>query len=109
MRLPLSKDNFATIINLYAPTMTNPDENKQAFYNQPASVLSAIPRTNKPFLIGNFNAMVGRETDKWLLLMGKHGIRKGNYNGVLLLALCSEFELTVTNTMFKQKGERKTT
>ena len=27
---------------------------------------------------------------------------------MLLLALCSEFELIVTNTMFKQKDERKT-
>ena len=30
-------------------------------------------------------------------------------DGELLLALCSEFELIVTNTMFKQKDERKTT
>ncbi|KAK2160595.1 hypothetical protein NP493_1637g00009 [Ridgeia piscesae] len=41
--------------------------------------------------------------------MGKNGIGKCNSNGELLLALCSEFELIVTNTMFKQKNERKTT
>ena len=51
MRLPLSKDKFATIISMYAPTMTNPDENKEAFYNQLASVLSGIPRTDKLLLI----------------------------------------------------------
>ena len=45
MRLPLSKDNFALIISVYAPIMTNPVENKEAFYNQPASVLSGTPRT----------------------------------------------------------------
>ena len=42
--------------------------------------------------------------------MGKHEIGKCNSsNGELLLALCSEFELIVTNTMFKQKDQRKTT
>ena len=32
-----------------------------------------------------------------------------NSNDELLLALCSEFELLMTNTVFKQKDERKTT
>ncbi|KAK2186703.1 hypothetical protein NP493_193g01005 [Ridgeia piscesae] len=64
MRQPLSKDNFATIISVYAPTMTNPDENKDAFYNQLASVLSGIPHTDKLLLIGYFNARIGRENDK---------------------------------------------
>ena len=109
MRLPLNKKNVATIISVYAPTMTNPDENKEAFYNQLASVLSGIPRTDKLLLIGDFNARIGRENDKWHLVMGKHGIGKCNSNGELLLALCSEFELIVTNIMFKQRDERKTT
>ena len=107
--MTMSKDYFATIISVYAPTMTNPDENKEAFYNQLASMLSGIPRTDKLLLIGDFNARIGRNNDKWPLVMGKHGIGKCNSNCDLLLALCSEFELTVTNTMFKQKDERKTT
>ena len=36
-------------------------------------------------------------------------IGKYNSNGELLLALCTEFDLIVTNTMFKQKDEHKTT
>ena len=109
MRLPLGKDNFATIISVYAPTMTNPDENKEAFYIQLASVLNGIPRTDQLVLIGDFNARIGRDNDKWPLVMVKQGIGKYNSTGVLLPALCSDFELIVTNTMFKQKNERKTT
>ena len=75
IRLPLSKDNVAKIIYVFAPTMTHPDENKEAFYNQLASVLSGIPRTYKPELIGYFNARIGRENDKWPLVMGKHALR----------------------------------
>ena len=60
MRLPLSMDKFAKIISVYAPTMTNPDENKLA------SVLSGIPRTDKLLLIGDFNARIGRENDMGL-------------------------------------------
>ncbi|KAK2189514.1 hypothetical protein NP493_103g00016 [Ridgeia piscesae] len=89
MRLPLSKDNFATIISVYAPTMTNPDEYKEASYNQLASVLSGIPCRDKLLLIGDFKARIGRENDKWPLVMGKHGIGKCNSNGELLLALSS--------------------
>ncbi|KAK2191785.1 hypothetical protein NP493_46g09020 [Ridgeia piscesae] len=41
---------------------------------------------------------MGRDNDKSPLVMGKCGIGKCNSNGELLLALCSEFELIVTNT-----------
>ena len=72
-------------------------------------MLSDIRRTDKTLLIGCFNARIGRDNDKWPLVMGKHGIGKCNSKGELLLALYSEFELIVANTMFKQKDERKTT
>ena len=65
MRLPLIKDNFATVVSVYAPTITNPDENKEAFYNQLASVLSGTPRTDKLLLIGDVNARIQIDNDKW--------------------------------------------
>lgn len=70
MRLPLIKDNYATIITVYAPTMTNPDENKEAFYNQLSATLRQIPHRDKILLMGDFNARIGSENDKWPLVMG---------------------------------------
>ena len=64
MRLPLNKVNFTTIISVYAPTMTNPDDSKEAFYNQLDSVLSGIPHTDKLLLIGYFSARIERDNDK---------------------------------------------
>ena len=103
MRIPLTKDRNATIVSAYAPTMTNPEENKETFYSQLKGTLRNIPSTDKLLLIGDFNARIGRENDKWPSALGKYGIGKCNSNGELLLALCTEFDLTVTNTMFKQK------
>ena len=108
IRLPLSQDNFATSISAYAPTMTNPDDNKEAFYNQLASVLSGIIRTDKLLLIVDFNPRIGKNKDKWPLVMGKHGIGECTPMASSYWAQCSEFELIVTNTMFKQKDKRKT-
>ena len=41
--------------------------------------------------------------------MSIHAIVKCNSNDELLLGLCFDFELVVTNSMFKQKDEHKTT
>ena len=89
--------------------MTNPEENKETFYSQLKGTLRNIPSIDKLLLIGDFNARIGRENDKWPSAMGKHGIGNRNSNGELLLALCTEFDLIVTNTVFKQKDAHKTT
>ena len=72
-------------------------------------MFSGISCTDKLLLIGDFYARIGSDNDKWPLVIGKHGIGKCNSNGEFLLALCSELELIVTKTMFKQKDKRKTT
>ena len=51
LRLPLSGNKHATIVSAYAPTMTNPDEVKDKFYNDLDDIISATPvQTNLSFL-----------------------------------------------------------
>jgi len=102
MRLPLKKNAFATIVSVYAPTMTNSEETKEAFNSQLRNVLSKICRKDKLILtLGDFNARVGCEQDNWEGVIGKHGTRKCNSNRELLQALCSEYGLVITKTVFK--------
>ena len=46
LRLPLSGKRHATIVSAYAPTMTNPEEVKDEFYDDLDSVISDTPQTN---------------------------------------------------------------
>ena len=51
MTILLTKDRNATIVSAYAPTMANPDENKEAFYSQSKGTLRNISSTDKYLLI----------------------------------------------------------
>ena len=47
LRLPSSGNKHATIVSDYAPTMTNPDEVKDKFYDALDNIISATRRTDK--------------------------------------------------------------
>ena len=64
LRLPLIGNKHATIASAYAPTMTNPDEVKDKFYDDIDNIISATPRTDKLILLGDFNARVGTDHQK---------------------------------------------
>ena len=80
LRLPLSGKRHATIVSTYAPTMTNPDEVKDKFYDDLDSVISAAPRTDKLILLGDFNARVGTDYQTWEGVIGSEGVGKCNSN-----------------------------
>jgi len=76
------KHNYApSERSVYAPTMTNHDENKGAFYNQLRKVLSKICRKDKLILTGEFNARVGCKRDNWEGVVDQHETGKCNSNG----------------------------
>ena len=90
MRIPLPKDRNAKIVSAYAPTMANTEENNETCYSQLKGTLRNIYSTDKLLMIGYFNAWIGRENDKWPSALGNYGIGKCNFNGELLLALCTD-------------------
>ena len=74
----------ATIVSACAPTMTNPDEAEDKFYDNLNSVISAAPRTDKLVLLGDLNARVGTDHQTWEGVIGSEGVGKCNSNGLLL-------------------------
>ena len=99
LRLHLAGKRHVTIVSAYAPTMTNPDEVKDKFYNDLDSVISVAPRTDKLILLGDFNARVDTDHQTWEGVIGSEGEGKCNSNGLLLLRKCAEHELLITNTL----------
>ena len=74
MRLPLRKNAYATIVSTYAPTMTNPQENKEDFYSKLRETVKEVSITDKLIIAGDFNAKVGGEVENWPDVIGRHGI-----------------------------------
>ena len=109
LRIPISNKRFATIISAYAPTLMSAEEIREQFYADLDTLLRATPATDKLFLLGDFNARVGRDHQQWRGVMGKHGVGKMNSNGLLLLSKCAEHDLLITNTTFRQDDKYKTT
>ena len=97
----------ATLISAYAPTLDATDEDKEMFYAQLDTILTAIPESDKVFLLGDFNARVGRSADVWTGVISRHGVGNVNDNGILLLSKCAEHRLLITNTTFRMKDKHK--
>ena len=108
--MELSLDGLvATMISAYAPVMTAPEEEKEAFYEQLNTAVSAVPYHQKLILLCDFNARVGRNHTAWPKVLGYHGLGNENANGSLLLQLCALNHLCITNTLFQQRNKLKIT
>ncbi|CAH8572038.1 unnamed protein product [Dicrocoelium dendriticum] len=100
VRLRLRRGKFATFISTYGPTMSYPDDKRDQFYTELSSVIRSVPRSDRLFLLGDFNARVRRDASAWTDVIGAHGIGSANANGDRLLSLCANHGLTITNTRF---------
>ncbi|BHF66282.1 hypothetical protein SprV_0200929800 [Sparganum proliferum] len=81
---------FATIISAYAPPMTSPDASRDKFYEDLHALLATVSKADKLIVLGDFNARVGTDHTAWRGVLGPHGLRGSNDNGLLLLRTCAE-------------------
>ena len=88
--------------------MTNPDEAKDIFYQQLDELIRNVPSRGKLIVMGDFNARIGADYTAWIYIIGTHGIGSQMANGKLLVSLCSQHNLAITNTFFKLKDKYKT-
>ena len=61
-----------TIISAYAPTLISTEEVKEQFYADLDVLLRSTPASDKVLVLGDFNARVGKDSDQWKGVIGKH-------------------------------------
>ncbi|BHF73369.1 hypothetical protein SprV_0401645000 [Sparganum proliferum] len=75
-----------------------PRRRKRQILRGPARLLATVSKADKLIVLGDFNARVGTDHATWRGVLGAHGLRGSNDNGLLLLRTCAEHRLILTNT-----------
>ena len=109
LRLPVENNHHLKISSIYAPTLLADPVDKASFYSDLGRLVNNTPEGDKILVLGDFNARVGRDSEAWTGVLGRHGVGNCNDNGRILLEFCTEHQLTITNTIFQQKNSLKTT
>ena len=92
MHIRLEKNCHATVISAYAPTFKRLLDEKILFYDQLFTILAAISKGDRIFLIGDFNARVRCDTTTWPDIIGPNGLGEENAQGQMLLELCTRLD-----------------
>ena len=109
MRLPLNIEQHLTLFSVYSSSLQAEPAEKKRFNSNLRRLLQSTPAAHKVLILGDFNARVGRDSEACKGVLGRHGVGNCNNNGRLLLEFCSEQQLTITNTIFQQRDNLKTT
>ena len=88
-----------TAIQVYVPT-TNAEENEVGLFYEDLQDLELTPQKYVLFIIGDWNAEVGRQETPGVT--GTFGLGVQNEAGQSLIEFCQEKALVIANTLFKQ-------
>ena len=92
-----------TVIQVYAPTTNAKEAEVEQFYEDLQDLLELTPKKDALFIIGDWNAKVGRQEISGIT--GKFGLGVRNEVGQRLIEFCQENTLVIANTLFQQHKE----
>ena len=95
----LVDSSYCILITANGPTMTNSSEEINCFHQ----ILRAILNANKIFHLEYFYVKDGQTHNSLMKVLGKFGTGEDDINGNLLLFICTEHQLVITNSYFKHK------
>ena len=95
---------FITVIQVYAPTSNAEEAEDEWFYEDLLDLLELTTKKDVLFIIGDWNAKVGRQ--ETLGVTGKFGLGMRNEAGQRLIQFCQENALVIANTLFQQHKRR---
>ena len=93
-----------TVVQAYAPTSNAEEAEVECFYEDLQDLLELTPPKDVLFIIGNWNAKVGRQELPGVT--GKFGLTVQNEAGQRLTEFCQENTLVIPNTLFQQHNRR---
>ena len=94
----------STVIQVYAPTSNAEEVEVEWFYEGLQDLLELMPKKDVLFIIGDWNAEVGRQ--EILGVTGKFGLGVQNKAGLRLIEFCQENILIIANILFQQHKRR---
>ena len=82
------KTRNTTVIQVYAPDSSHKIEEVEAFYNQLQQVIDEKNRSDYLHVMGDFNAIVGKQCAQNEKHVGKFGLGVMNARGERLIEFC---------------------
>ena len=92
------------VIQAYASTMKAEEAEVEWFYEDLQDLLELTPKKDILFIIGDWNAKVGRQETPGVI--GKFGLGVRNETGQRLIGFCQENTLVIANSLFQQHKRR---
>ena len=99
-----SKPFNIIVIQVYAPISNAEGTEAEWFYEDLQDLLELTPQKDVFFIIGDWNAKVGRQETPGVI--GKFGLGMRNEAGQRLIEFCKENARVIANTLFQQHKRR---